>query len=150
MIIIICTDDSKLEKIAKQSAQQNPAIFGSIYRAFTDKLPTLGKNEHLFIIAHGAYAGDEGNPIIGDEREGFYVNGIELWKNLKGIFPKNYLANVYIDACESADHKSGTFSFAEVFFSQINVDFHKTKVYGKKGASAGLIALPGDQTWIQA
>jgi hypothetical protein len=149
MIIIVCTDDKQLEEIASASSQKYFDVFGNYFNAFDKEIPILQSSENLFIIAHGAFDGDEGNPVIGDKKKGFYVNGLELWENLKKIFPVNYTGNVYIDACESADHDNSVFSFIEVFYSQYNLKF-TTMVFGINGASSGLIALPANKKWRPA
>lgn len=150
MILIVCKDDEKaLEKIAKDSVKANPNVFGKVFFAYKDPLQNLGINENLYIIAHGAFKDASGNPVIGDKNEDFYVNGIELWMNIKGIFPVKYLANVYVDACESADHDSRVFSFIEVFYTQFALS-NNGMVFGKNGASSGLIPTPGNPKWIPA
>lgn len=56
--------------------------------------------------------------------------------NIKGIFPVKYLADVYVDACESADYDSSIFSFIEVFYNQFVLG-NSGMVFGKNGASSG-------------
>lgn len=107
-------------------------------------------SEDLFIIAHGAYAGDDNNPVIGDEKNAFYVNAVELYENLGRIFPQGYSGSVYIDACESADNSPETFSFSEVFASQIQKDHGVVRVYGRNGDADGQIPLPGAPGWREA
>lgn len=150
MIIIVCKDDEKsLKKIADASIKNNAAVFGTVFTVFDSKIPQLKPNENLFLIAHGAFDDDSGNPVIGDQSKDFFVNGIELWGNIHELFPANYSANVYIDACESADHDNEVFSFIEVFYSQFNIE-NNGMVYGKNGASSGQIALPEDTVWVAA
>lgn len=149
MIIIVCTDDAQLISIAQASIKKYPQVFGDAYLIYKDTIPSLEKNENLFVIAHGAFNDASGNPVIGDKQKDFYVNGIEFWTNIHTIFPSGYSGNVYIDACESADHDGEVFSFIEVFHSQFNVKFNG-KVYGKNGATSGLISLPSDSAWKPA
>ena len=150
MIIILSQDDLvQLRAIAQASVQQNPGVFGDIY-PIGSPIPPLGLNENLFVIAHGAFDDASGNPVIGDENEGYILDGLELWDNLQGIFPQNYTGNVYIDACESADHNNEVFSFIEVFYSQTDIHLPNTSVFGVNGDSAGTIDLPGDPSWVQA
>ncbi|HYE75899.1 MAG TPA: hypothetical protein VEF04_21320 [Blastocatellia bacterium] len=149
MIIIVCTDDPKLEVIAKGSSESNPEVYGKYYKVF-GTIPKLGKHENLFIIAHGAYKGDDRNPVIGDKRQAFYVNAVELYLNIKRIFPVEYDGNVYVDACESADHDEETFSFIEALLTQIQVDHSDTDVYGRNGTASGLIPLPNARGWVKA
>jgi len=146
MIIIVCTDDPQLVQIAQNSSQQNPGVFGNYFQVF-NPIPQLGQGEDLFIVAHGAYEGDDGNPVIGDENLAFYVNAVELWENIQTIFPQYYNGNVYIDACEAADHDENTFSFSEVFNTQIQAMFGATQVFGRNGAVAGAIPLPTSAGW---
>ena len=152
MIIICCTDDPGLRQIAIASASSSPNTFGQIYQIFKGQIPQLGLRENLFIIAHGAFADRSGNPVIGDKdmNRPFALNGIELWENTKGIFPAGYSGNVYVDACESADHDKVVFSFIEVLYSQINLHFPRTMVYGRNGSQGGLIPLPTSNTWKAA
>jgi hypothetical protein len=150
MIIIVCTDDPGLTNIAQQSIVAHPGVFGNFYQIYTNPIPQIGAAENLFIIAHGAYNGDDNNPVIGDQANAFYVNAVELWENIQNIFPHGYQGNVYIDACESADNDAQTFSFAEVFLTQIQAMFGTTQVYGRNGTVGGQIPVPGDPTWVQA
>ncbi|MDP2713859.1 hypothetical protein [Rheinheimera sp.] len=149
MIIIVCTDDQKLVDIAQISSSNNPQIFGNTYRIF-NQIPRLLPGENLFVIAHGAYNGDDNNPVIGDRKNDFYVNAVDFFDNIKSIFPNGYTGSVYIDACESADHTEETMSFAEVFLTQIQVYHGQTRVFGRKGKNSGLIPLPADLSWGQA
>jgi hypothetical protein len=152
MIIICCTDDPSLRQIAINSAASSANTFGQIYQIFKGQIPQLGLKENLFIIAHGAFADKSGNPVIGDKdmRRPFALNGIELWQNINGIFPAGYSGNVYIDACESADHDDQVFSFIEVFYTQVNLHFPRTMVYGRNGSPGGLISLPTSNAWRAA
>jgi hypothetical protein len=151
MILVVCTDDPKLMTVAQKSAQKNPKIFGNVYQAFKDKVPAIGANENLFVIAHGAFKDAKtGGPVIGDKEQDFIVDGAELWENIKGIFPENYKANIYIDACESADKDEYVISFIELFFTRINIQLNTSMVYGRNGTSSGLIAVPTDKGWVSA
>lgn len=152
MIIVVCTDDNQLLNVARQQAQNNRNIFGQCYWAFNDQIPQIIPNENLFISAHGAYRGDDGNPVIGDRQSAFYVNAVDFYENIQVIFPNNYQANVYISACESSDIARGSFSFAEVFKAQIQVAHGNTRVYGQRGAVGLQIPLPNDPNpnWVQA
>jgi hypothetical protein len=150
MIIVVCTDDAALVAIARASSQSHPAVFGNYYQIYTQQIPQLAAAENLFLIAHGAYAGDDNNPVIGDARNAFYVNAVELFENIRGLFPVGYSGNVYIDACESADHDEETFSFCEVFLTQIQAVHGGNRVFGRNGAVRGMIAQPGDAGWVEA
>jgi hypothetical protein len=151
MILVACTDDPNLVTIARTCSQQNRAIFGMYYQIFKDELPKLGQNEDLFIISHGAYKGDDNNPVIGDKdkKREFYLNAVDLYLNIKDIIPHSYKGRVYIDACEAAQNDENTFSFIEVFYAQINPG-RNTKVYGRNGTVSGLIPLPDASGWRQA
>jgi len=150
MILVVCTDDPKLLKIAQDSRGSNLAVFGEVKKIFADPLPQLKAGENLFIIAHGAYKGDDNNPVIGDKSKDFYINAVDLFENIKSIFPKNYSGSVYVDACEAADHDEETFSFIEVFLTQIQAVHGNTQVYGRNGAASGRIPLPSDPKWRRA
>ncbi len=150
MIIIVCTDDPQLEKIAQKSIKKYPGVFGDYYKVFDEDIPVLDANEDLFIIAHGAFEGDDGNPVIGDKsvERAFYLNALGLLQNIGNIFPAFYSGDIYVDACESADHNDYTFSFIEVLQAQIQTRYD-SNVYGKNGSPSGLIDPPGG-TWTRA
>ena len=152
MILVVCTDDPNLLHIAVQSSNAHPQVFGHPYQVFVNPMPVLGQNEALFVIAHGAMRGDDGNPVIGDEdmRRAFYLNAVQLYQGLQDRFPAGYAANVYIDACESSDHDEDTFSFAEAFKSQVQPGRPLVRVFGRNGVAAGLIPLPGSAGWREA
>ncbi len=150
MVIVVCTDDDKLLQLAQQQANTRPTVFGKCYLIFKDQIPQLGQSENLFIGAHGAFKGDDGNPVIGDKEKAFYVNAVDFHANIKGIFPDNYQGKVFIYACESADYAPGSFSFAEVFKAQLQVGHPKVRVYGQKG-EVGLkgVVGPEDKGWVE-
>lgn len=151
MILVVCTDDPGLIAIARECTRLNQPVYGQTHQIFRGQLPALGQNENLFIIAHGAFRGDGNNPVIGDEQEAFYVNGVELYVNLSPIIPPNYRGRVYIDACESATNNAYTFSFSEVFKSQIQPNRNPApRVFGRNGTVGGLIPLPDANGWREA
>jgi hypothetical protein len=149
MVIIVCTDDATLRQTAVQQAQANQATYGQCYQPFTT-IPSLGVNENLFITAHGARDGDDGNPVIGDENNAMYFNAVMLWEALEGIFPRGYRGSVYISACESSNPKA-SLSFAEVFRAQLHGARRQAgRVYGQKGSVGMNIPGPNDPDWTQA
>lgn len=149
MIIVVCTDDRHLVNVAERSRASSPDIFGKVYQVFHDTVPQLGDDEPLFIIAHGAMEGDDGNPVIGDRAHAFYVNAVELHLNIANAFPARYRGGIYIDACESADHTEETFSFAEAFKTQVQRRHGGVRVFGRNGTAGGLIPRPGNG-WTEA
>ena len=150
MIIVVCTDDNNLLTTAQQQSAGNIAVYGNCFHAFNDQIPQLGANENVFITAHGASRGDDGNPVIGDSNNAFYVNAVDLWTNISGIFPANYIGNVYISACESANSNNGL-SFAEVFKGQIQDAISTAgNVFAQRGTVDLTIPLPTDNGWEQA
>jgi len=150
MIIVVCTDDPKLTKIAEASARSAPNVFGNVYRVFGKSIPRLGADEHLFLVAHGAKKGDDNNPVIGSKTNAFYVNAVDLYKNISGLFPAGYQANIYVDACESADNDDSTFSFTEALKTQVRVNHGKTRLFGRNGAVSGLVPQPAAKGWQEA
>lgn len=149
MILVVCTDDKALLAMAQKQSREYPEVFGQCYQVFK-AVPSLGVGEDLFITAHGAYEGDDGNPVIGDKKNAFYINAVELWQALEACFPKSYSGRVYISACESSDHGED-FSFAEVFEAQLHGARSKAgPVYGQKGAVGLRIPFPNDPGWIAA
>lgn len=150
MILIVCTDDPALVKIAHDSSQGHLQIFGNYYQIYSKQIPTLQANENLFIIAHGAYHGDEGDPVIGDKRNAFYVNAADLSLNLQSIFPKDYMGRIFVDACESADFDKDTVSFIEMLNAVLYDRYPAVEVYGRNGTAKGQIPLPGYPGWTRA
>lgn len=148
MILIVCTDDEKLFAVAKNSIIKSPLTYGRFFVVFHDQLPALDINENVFVLAHGAFLGDNGLPVIGDKKNDFYINGNTLFQSLQGIFPKGYQGNVHIDACESADNTEEMISFAETFYIYFNEVYQNSHVFGVAGESSGLIPLPDSTTWI--
>ena len=150
MIIVVCTDDKNLMGLAREATDRNKAVFGGSYQIFAEPLPDLGTRENLFIIAHGSFQGAGGVPAIGDHdiERAFELNGVELYQNISTIFPDNYIGNIYIDACKSADHDNYTFSFCEVFHSQIN-PFYDSDVFGRNGTVRGRIPTPRSRGWVK-
>lgn len=151
MIIVVCTDDPGLVAIARECTRINAPVYGNNYKIFHNVIPPLTQYENLFVIAHGAFRGDDGNPVIGDQEAAFYVNGVALYENLAPIIPANYRGNVYVDACESANNNAYTISFCEAFKSQIQPSRNPApRVYGRNGTVGGLIPLPDAPGWREA
>jgi len=150
MIIVVCTDDTELLRVAERQAEEQPEIYGQCHRVFGGRIPSLARTENLFITAHGAKRGDDGNPVIGDAAEAFFLNAVQTFEGMAEIIPADYAGNTYISACESAD-KGGDFSFAEVFKAQIQGHrAHAGKVYGQKGGVGLRVPPPTDRGWVQA
>lgn len=150
MIIVVCTDDPQLIKTAEATAKSAPNVFGKVYQVFGTTIPKLGADENLFLLAHGAKKGDDNNPVIGSEKNVFYVNAVDLYRNISGLFPQLYKANIYVDACESADNNAFTFSFAEALKTQVQAHHKKTRVFGRNGSVNGLVPQPGARAWREA
>lgn len=150
MILIVCTDDPALVNVARHSSNGNLPIFGDYFQIYNQQIPTLHADENLFIIAHGAYNGDDGNPVIGDQRNAFYVNAADLELNIRSILPESFRGNVFVDACESADHDESTVSFIEMLSAVLHDRYPRLEVYGRNGTANGLIPLPGNPSWIRA
>ncbi|WP_431224955.1 hypothetical protein ACQ86O_09060 [Serratia sp. L9] len=148
MILIVCTDDENLIAVANRSIIKSPLVFGSRYQVFHDVLPALSVDENLFIIAHGAFLGDNGLPVIGDKAAAFYLNGNTLYQSITAIIPDHYQGDIYIDACESADNTEEMLSFAETFYVYFHDEHKDSHVFGVNGSSSGLIPIPGDPKWI--
>jgi len=148
VIITVCTDDDALVKCAEAASRKEPLTFGSCFRVFAKQIPKLGANENLFISAHGAYQGDDSNPVIGDKAAALFLNGVQAFQQLESIFPANYRASVYISACEAADHADDDFSFAEVFKAQLQGARPQAgAVYGQSGSVGLRVPPPTDGGW---
>ncbi|YCI81110.1 hypothetical protein M1D83_16595 [Enterobacteriaceae bacterium] len=150
MIVIICTDDAQLEEIARHSIRHHPLVFERKFKVFHNELPQLREDENLFIIAHGAFQGDEGEPVIGDKNAAFYLDGRDCYHNIYAIFPNNYTGAVYVDACESADNSEDMPSFIKTLQYQFYRNGQDIQVYGINGVSSGLIPLPDNPKWQPA
>ena len=149
MIIIAATDDPNLDTIAINSAARARDTYGDIYKVFEHQIPPLGDEENLFIIAHGAYEGDEGGPVIGSATDDFYLTPMDTYQNLQSIFPNGYSGNVYIDACESATEES-VVSFIVLLKTVLLDNGFDCRVFGREGLASGLIPLPGNPDWVEA
>lgn len=145
MIIAACNDDQMVLDIASAASA---ATFGKWYKIFASSIPDLGIDENLYIIAHGAAVGDEGQPVIGDKADAFYLTGRDLNSNLH-IFPSGYRGGVFIYACESA--KSGTTaSFVGDFLGVIHPSYPAITVFGQTGKPSGPLPGPSDSSWTKA
>ncbi len=92
MILVVCTDDDDLLNVARNQSENDPAEFGAFYQVFNDRIDPLGQEENLFVSAHGAFEGDDGNPVIGDKNKALFVNAVDFYHNLKegSVFPDGY------------------------------------------------------------
>ena len=153
MIISVCLDDSSTLKNARKAANKYPNVFGTSFQAYDQPINNLGKNENLFIFAHGTDDDAEaGEPVIGDMAEDFYVSGSDFWANIEPIFPKGYSGSIYIWACYSADAndrlgKSFTDFLKSTIENALGTDI---EVYGQHGEVDANVRLPGDKSWIAA
>jgi hypothetical protein len=150
MLIVLAQDDTRLLPLARGAAAAHPAIYGAVYMAFQDRIPSLRHDEDLFIVAHGAKDGDDNNPVIGDAREGHYVNAPELYENLQGIFPRGYRGRVFVYACESALAGGGSFSFAEALRNVLQADHGGARVFGRRDHPGPRILTPDAPGWVEA
>lgn len=150
MIIVASPGDNNIIQLAQNQSQQSHNIFGNTHVMGTNQIPPLGLNEHLFILGHGIKKGDSNLPEIGDENGAFALDGDELFDNLRSVFPAGYAADVYIDACQSANIPRGDFSFVELFKTRITNVFEGVRVFGRVGDICGNTPHPGDTQWRQA
>ena len=149
MIVAACTDDPMVETIARTAAEWQFDVFGRWYKVYHEKIPDLGVTENLFIVAHGAAFGDEGQPVIGSKANAFYLTARDLNKNLT-IFPNGYSGCVYVYACLSAVPGAGGLSFVEAYKQIIGPSFPKMTAWGQTGKPSGPLPLPTDKSWIEA
>ena len=147
MIIVVCTDDPGLIGIARASERNNSKAFGVVHRVFDKVISQLKPDENLFIIAHGAFEGDEDKPVIGDKVHDFFLPAGALFESIRHLFPPGYKGRIFIDACESAKDDEATMSFAELFYYLCAFDHLKTSVSGRNGLASGLIATADDMGW---
>ena len=149
MIIAACTDDLMVEDIARDAAKGNHHVFGEWYKVFDRDIPHLRPTENLFIVAHGAAFGDEGQPVIGSKGDDFYLTARDLNKNLT-IFPEGYSGGVYVYACLSAAPGAGGLSFVEAYKALIGPSFPKMSAWGQTGKPSGPLPPPTDKSWVEA
>lgn len=141
MILVVCTIDSRLMYLANMMSSSYPAIFGDVYQIYNDELPKLAVDENLFILSHGSSLHD-GVSVIGDTMEAFNVNGFELYREIKSIFPDGYHASIYIDACYTADSIPEQIGFAETFYVYLQDKHTGVPVFGRVGQVSGPIPFP--------
>jgi hypothetical protein len=147
MIIVLAPDDTDIINVAKNQSAANAAIYGICYVWGNGEIPQLRTNEDLFLIGHGNTADEIGN------RDGdMFFNGIDLVRNIKPIFPTRYNANIYIDACYTANIPRGGFSLIENVKNQINVlpGIGSVYIFGRRGSVTGAIPAPRNNAWIRA
>ncbi len=149
MIIAVCTDDPMVDGIARTAATSNHAIFGDWYKVFDDNIPDLGKDEDLFIVAHGAALGDEGQPVIGSKSNAFYLTARDLNSNLH-IFPSGFSGGVFVYACLSAVKGATGLSFVETYLKIIGPSFPNLTAWGQTGKPFGPLPAPQDPSWQRA
>lgn len=149
MIIAACTDDPTVQRIAQNATQSDPGVFGNWYKVFAGNIPDLGANEDLFIVAHGAAIGDEGQPVIGSQSNHFYLTARDLNANLH-VFPIGYSGSVYVYACQSALNGKAEVSFVDQFHSLIDQSFPGVEVYGQTGSPGGPLPGPHSASWTPA
>lgn len=147
MISILGTDDQQLQNIAAESSKKNKQIFGDFYEVFDQAMPKLKTNEDLFIIANGSFKDERGYSVIGDKQNELFLNGVDAWGSFKDIFPKNYVGNIYVDVCGSAETEPYVFNFIENFWDQLKPTLKNTSVFGRNGTSKGSIPLPTAKGW---
>lgn len=149
MIIAACTDDPMVTKIAREASEKAPETFGSWHKVFDKNIPDLEVDEDLFIVAHGAAIGDEGQPVIGSREDAFYLTARDLNSNLH-IFPSGYAAGVYVYTCLSAVKGATGLSFVETYQAIIGPSFPGLTAYGQTGKPHGPLPGPEDPSWVKA
>lgn len=149
MIIAVCKDDPTDVEIAKAASKKYQATFGNWYKIYDKKIPNLGATENLFIIAHGASYTDEGQPVIGNMADAFYLTARNLNANMH-LFPSGYSGGVYIYACESADHGAAEVSFVLAYLKCVKPSYPNIKVFGQTGKIHGPLPVPSDPSWKSA
>lgn len=150
VIIVLSPNDAGIINLARGQSHAQPGTFGQTFVTNGGQIPQLQPNESLVFIGHGTTRGTENSPQIGDANGDFGLDGVELWDNFRSRFPAGYTANVYIDACQSANFPRNMFSLIEVFKSQADPHLPRTRIFGRAGAAAGAIPAPGDRGWVQA
>jgi hypothetical protein len=152
MILVLC-DDIGIYNTAQTTSLGNQMTFGNVYRYVTPIVPQLGRNEDLFIIAHGMQG------EIGNEVGPPAWNALQLLEYLMGesdrfnhgalhsIFPDGYRGNIYLSACYTQNVERGGMSIAENFGNLAGVQLSGSRVYGQRGGVTGTIPSPGDRAW---
>jgi hypothetical protein len=142
MIIVASPSDAGIIATARAQSNNWPDIYGDTYILGQDQLPPLEAGENLFVIAHGIAKGASGVAEIGEQSGAFYVNGLEFWDNLKGIFHSLYSGDIYIDACFSANVAYDNFSFIEVLKAKTDGALTDVDIFGRFGRIGGDIPDP--------
>lgn len=150
MIIVASPADQTIIKTARNQSYNFPGIYGETYVMGGDKeIPKLAPEENLFVIGHGIEKGGSGVAEIGDASGAFAVDGLELWDNLKAIFPDMYSGDIFVDACKSANFAEDNFSLIEVLKTQVDVAFTDVDVFGRYGDVGGPIPGPTEEGWTR-
>ncbi|MEV0730294.1 MULTISPECIES: hypothetical protein [Polymorphospora] len=156
MIITVCTDDDLLVREAEKQSRQNPRVYGTTYRVFSQVIPRLGVDEDLFVSSHGAYDGtgwiSPPQPVIGDKKKDLFLTAGDLYVNLEHLLPADYRGRIFVSACESADAGGpAAMSFVDRLATTLGAHGHGgIAVYGQRGAVGMRIPAPNDPGWIRA
>lgn len=134
MIIIFCDDDQTLVDLAFREIEENEEVFFRCILYNDPKLPRLklGKNENLFISAHGS---DTSAIIGGHGAKSLSLTSRQLWNHIRHLFPVNYEGAIYLASCYAADElppKTGNSTNEKSFITQLSEVSGQT-VYGQSG-----------------
>ena len=137
--MIMCFSQDDLSVVEKAYAQQT-AIFGTAHCYLKDHGfgGFLGKNENLFITAHGNE--DE----IGNEGAGLSLTPSQLAKVLTShVLPGGYTGSIYVSACDSSP------KYAHGLLEALGAAYHG-RIYGCVGKIELAIQPPKNSMWILA
>lgn len=148
MLILITVDNPVIERLANNSHQKYPTIFGDVYKAFQSYVPRLGELEDLFIIASHAIIGADGFSHIGEQTEQLSV--LAEFIEGRGIIPEGYRGSIYLYICYPDHSVDETNNTASAFINKLRTYGHgQAKGYVCVGKAEDFIPLPGDSGWVE-
>jgi hypothetical protein len=137
--MILCFSQDDFKVVSKAYGQQTDT-FGTAYCYLKNHSygGFLGRNENLFITAHGNE--DE----IGNKGAGFDFTPQKLSEVLKAdVLPGSYAGSIYVSACDTSP------KYVKNLLAEMGGDY-AGRIYGCVGAIELAIKPPGDGMWVKA
>ncbi len=140
MIIVFALDDSYVIDNAYHNDKKTFGV-GYFYKESFGSYPKAGRNEDLFITAHG------NEYVIGNLNDDVSISAEELAKHIyKNFLPGGFQGNIYIFSCDSAPKYHKNFKNA---FLKLNKGY-EGKVFGCQKKVSYPIYHPNHIDWKQA
>lgn len=143
MILVFVVKDIDIMEAGYNDANYNQQTFGIAYAWYAEAegtFPKLGKNEDLFITAHGNAR------EIGDEGPTLSLAPKKVADTIKVILPAGYTGRIYLSVCNS-------YPFAQQVKNVLQTSVHQVQnfqVYGVQKAIGYRIEGPNHQDWRAA